>query len=208
MMTESDFPYPYFEPKRLSGTDPILRSDGQVFATLGDYWSWAASDVVSNTNRGVFAEYLVAHALGAAGGVRDPWSPYDVKTPDGITVEVKSASYLQRWAQKVLTPISFSIKPSTEWDPRTNAFVGERRRQAQVYVFCILAHKDQGTIDPLDTSQWQFMVLNTATLDDAVQGQASISGKRLLDLGASTPDYSDLATAVRSCARPARGPSD
>ena len=50
--------------------------------------------------RGVVAEYLVAQALGVAGGVREEWAPYDVDAPGGIRVEVKSAAYIQSWNQR------------------------------------------------------------------------------------------------------------
>jgi hypothetical protein len=30
-----------------------------------------------------------------------------------------------------------------------------------LYVFCLLAHKDKSTLDPLNMDQWQFFVLAT-----------------------------------------------
>jgi len=33
-------------------------------ATVGDFWSWAYSDMLSNVIRSVYAEFLVASALG------------------------------------------------------------------------------------------------------------------------------------------------
>lgn len=47
---------------RLSPDTPISDTDGQ---TVGDFWSWAYSDILSNRNRGIFAELLVGAALAA-----------------------------------------------------------------------------------------------------------------------------------------------
>jgi hypothetical protein len=44
--------------------DPRAPLAGVAGATVCDYWRWAYSDLLSNTNRAVFAEYLVGLALG------------------------------------------------------------------------------------------------------------------------------------------------
>lgn len=38
--------YPAIEPKRLSGTEPILTEKGQVVSDLNGFWSWAYSNVI------------------------------------------------------------------------------------------------------------------------------------------------------------------
>jgi len=59
------------------------------------------SDLVSNATRGRLAEFIVAQALNVdTSGVRDEWAAYDLLTSSGIKVEVKSAAYLQSWAQR------------------------------------------------------------------------------------------------------------
>ncbi len=193
---ESEFRYPFFPPRRRGGAEALIRTNDTPCATVADYWTWSSSDLVSNVERGVFAEFLVTVALGQGDGVRDPCATYDVKTADGVAVEVKSASYLQRWAQKELTPIEFGIAPSTKWDPQTNRFVGTRRRQGDVYVFCLLAHEDQATINPLDLAQWRFFVLETAALDAKSPTQKKITLKSLLNLGADEVSFEDIPKAV------------
>jgi hypothetical protein len=42
---------------------PSGKIKGHDTLTLGDFWSWAYSDVLSNRNRSVFAEFLVTAAL-------------------------------------------------------------------------------------------------------------------------------------------------
>ncbi|MHC4616924.1 MAG: hypothetical protein ACYTEQ_04130 [Planctomycetota bacterium] len=49
------------ETKRLEVSQTIGGLSG---LTLGDFWSWAYSDVLNNRNRSILAEFLVASALG------------------------------------------------------------------------------------------------------------------------------------------------
>jgi hypothetical protein len=46
--------------------------------TIGDFWSWAHSDVMSNTNRSIFAEFLVVSALGLLDTPRIEWDAVDL----------------------------------------------------------------------------------------------------------------------------------
>ena len=74
-----------------------------------------------------------------------------LETGDGIKIEVKSAAYVQSWKQKRLSRLVFGIAPTLAWDPLTDEFDKEKRSNSDVYVFCVLAHKDQETIDPLQS---------------------------------------------------------
>jgi hypothetical protein len=56
-----------------------------------------------------------------------------------VTIEVKSAAYLQTWAQKTLSVISFDIAPTWFWEATTNELATEARRQADLYGFALLA---------------------------------------------------------------------
>jgi len=40
---------------------PVPGLDGRI---IGDFWQWAYSDLLSNRNRSVFAEYIAGVALG------------------------------------------------------------------------------------------------------------------------------------------------
>ncbi len=59
----------------LTADTPIDGLDG---LTVGDFWSWAYSDLLSNANRGVFAEFIVAVALGVHEQPRLEW-PADLE---------------------------------------------------------------------------------------------------------------------------------
>jgi hypothetical protein len=84
-------------PRLKTGSEP-LHADGEALPfMLLNFWQWSCSDLVSNATRGRLAEFIVARALAVPAGVRDEWSPWDLTTPEGITVEVKSAAYIQSW---------------------------------------------------------------------------------------------------------------
>ena len=50
--------------ERLSPGHPIR---GMANLPLADFWSWAYSDVLSNANRSVFAEFMVGRRGGSRG---------------------------------------------------------------------------------------------------------------------------------------------
>ena len=140
---------PAIPVKRRSGEEPFHQAGTPLdFALLG-FWQWFGSDLPSNALRGCIAEYLVTQALGQAHGTRVEWDACDIRLPEGISVEVKSAAYHQSWSQKALSPIVFSIAPAMGWDSTTEIQATERGRIADVYVFCLLAHQDRSTLDVL-----------------------------------------------------------
>ena len=109
-------------PQPLSPNEKFVGGESTPLeATIGDFWQWAYSDLISNTDRGILAEYIVAIALGIDDAVRVPWGPYDLVTPAGIKIEVKSGSYIQSWNQSEHSKIQFSIKKTLEWIPATNS---------------------------------------------------------------------------------------
>ena len=69
------------EAERLVSGTEILGTGG---ATVGDFWAWAYSDILTNTSRGIFAEFLVGKALGVVEGVRPTgWNDFDLSY-DGV----------------------------------------------------------------------------------------------------------------------------
>ena len=139
---------------RLSGEGRFRSGSEPLNFDVLSYWQWMASDLLANANRGLVAEYLVAHALGADSGIRREWDAYDAETEDGIKVEVKSAAYVQSWSQKRLSTIQFGIARTKIYNQDTNAYDGESARHADVYVFCLLANQEQETLDPVYRHYW------------------------------------------------------
>ena len=141
-MPESKFPK--LEVLRKIGSEEFHAGSSASRFDLLDFWRWSASDLVNNPIRGVLGEYIVDRAVGGSGaGIRDPWATFDITTPAGIRLEVKSASYVQSWAQDRLSSISFRIPETFAWDPESGDFETESRRQADVYVFAVMAHEGQ-----------------------------------------------------------------
>jgi hypothetical protein len=140
-------------PTRKTGAEFLHESGQSIGPTFLEFWRWSASDLVSNSTRGVLAEFIVGSALGVPlDGSRDEWAAYDLLTPEGIKVEVKSAAYVQSWPQKNLSPIIFNVPKTKGWDPATNLVDPELKRQSDVYVFALLAHTDKATVDPMNVS--------------------------------------------------------
>lgn len=176
--------------------------------TLMDFWRWSSSDLACNAMRGVLAEYLVACDLGVDDGLRVEWDTQDIVTKTGIKVEVKSAAYCQSWAQQKPSKIQFGIGPSREYDFETCTYSEEIRRRADVYVFCILAHQDITTLNPLDTDQWEFYVLPATVLDRHSPIQKSISLSTLFALRPTKARYGEISSVIdRLAAAKPLGPS-
>jgi len=185
---------------RKEGRESFHSNGRQLNFDLLSYWQWSASDLVSNATRGIVAEYIVARSLGLAEkGVRDEWAAYDLETPSGIKIEVKSAAYLQSWHQERLSSISFLTRKTRAWDADTNTQSHESKRQADVYVFALLTHTEKKTVDPLNVDQWHFYVLPTAVLDARKRSQHSIMLKSLENLCSGAITYDELPQAVENC---------
>ena len=67
-----------YTPPRLTPDHPIAG----LGLTVGDFWSWAYSDVLVNTVRPLLAEFLVAAALGQLDQARLEWDAVDVDDPE------------------------------------------------------------------------------------------------------------------------------
>jgi hypothetical protein len=183
--------------RRLTGTEAFHASGSALAFDVLDFWRWSSSDLAGNVMRGVLAEYLVARALDLAAGCRVEWDACDLRGPGGLTVEVKSAAYVQSWRQARASRIVFGIQPSHGWDAAANVSSAERRRSAEVYVFCLLHHADGKTLDPLDLDQWTFHVLSTRVLNDRLAQQKRMSLSTLRSLDPIVCGYDGLADAVR-----------
>lgn len=165
--------------------------------TLGDFWAWAYSDVVSNQNRGVFAEFIVGQALGAVGMPRVEWDAVDLHYA-GKTIEVKASAYVQIWSQTKPSTITFDIAPKKGWDAATNTNSSQCVRNSDAYVFCLHAEKERNNIDVLDMRQWLFYVVNTLRLNERFGMQKSLALSRLEKL--ATPcAYGELKSCVDHC---------
>jgi len=179
-----------------NGNEKLTFKGRDLRYNLLDFWRWSVSDILSNATRGRFAEFVVGTAIGLkVENLREEWDAYDLTTENGIKIEIKSAAYIQSWNQNKYSSISFSIKPARYWDAETNTLQNEPKRHADIYVFCLLKHKDQSTIDPLKMEQWEFYVIPTFRLDNYERSQSSITLNSLKKLNESV-EYKDLKKEI------------
>lgn len=189
---------------RLAAQRLIRRSGQETFLSAGqelvpsqrllDFWRWSGSDLLVNTMRGLVAEYLVALALGVADNPRVEWEPYDLLSPTGVKVEVKSTARFQSWVQAYPSPLEFGIAKTQPRDS-TNKPVGERRRHADIYVFCVLDHIDEA-LDPLNLDHWKFYVLPTSTLNARLCDQKQMRLSTLRTLEPSIVPFEELKETI------------
>ena len=191
----SEYKYPKINVTRKTGSEQFANAN--IKEQLIDYWAWAHSDICSNSERGKFAEYLVSLAMGCADGTTHEWGAYDIDSPEGIKIEVKSSAYLQTWAHKELSNITFSIRQSHAWNPETNLQETELKRQADIYVFCVENCQDQSLVNPFDLAQWDFYPVATNKLNEAFGSQKMVT-LRMLEKkpGATICKFSELRNEI------------
>jgi hypothetical protein len=207
-MLENETGFPQLKVTRKTGDERFYRNGNPVDLTLYGFWQWSASDLVSNATRGILAEYIVANALGLANGVRAEWDAFDLLTKDEIKIEVKSAAYLQSWYHKKLSDIKFKICPTQLWEAHTNELASERKRQADIYVFCVLNHKVKDSLDPLNLDQWDFYILRASVFNEKIPTQKSISLSSLLKLNPLVAKYDEIASCIEKLSLEMHAPSN
>ncbi|MEM9092785.1 MAG: hypothetical protein AAGC93_29160 [Cyanobacteria bacterium P01_F01_bin.53] len=181
-----------------SGLEHFLYNSNELESSLLSFWQWSGSDLVNNALRGVLAEYIVALAVGVCDEVRIEWDAYDVKTSSGTKVEVKSAAYLQSWTQKEVSNIQFNIKPTHAWDSASNTYAEEKSRQSDIYVFCLLAHMEKSTVNPLNLDQWEFYCVSTEKMNQELGPQKTLGLARLLKLNPTKTNFGELLKTIES----------
>jgi hypothetical protein len=180
-----------------TGNEDLTFAGEKIGYKLSDFWKWSTSDLLSNATRGRFAEFVVATAMGIdlASYAREEWSEYDLETWEWgkIRIEVKSAAYLQSWDQRNYSKIIFSIRKKgyTSISKDKNDFT----RPSDVYIFCLLNHKDKKTVDPLIMDQWSFYVVSTNEINRIFKDKSSVSLKSLEEI-AEKITYSQLKEKV------------
>lgn len=179
---------------------PDDRIPGLESLTLGNFWTWAYSDLLANTVRPIYAEFLVTAALGNIDTPREEWADVDVTYDTGgkfQTVEVKSAGYLQTWSQKDYSRIIFDIEKKRKWNPITNTHDGIPVRAADCYVFCVYEERrDKTPIHVLDVHCWSFYVVSTDDINQMLGDQKKVGLRGIQALCPEPVRYADLRERV------------
>ena len=188
-----------------TGKEKFIFEDKDLGKTMLDFWSWAYSDLIRNVNRGAFAEFVVREAMNTQCRNTPPrtdfrvsMDAYDLLSPDGIRVEVKSSAYIQSWESEHPARISFRIAPAKALDEFGNYSVNSKyARHSDVYVFGVWTAMSREQ-NILDLALWDFYVLSTKILDQKVPNQKTITFPSLLSLEPKKVDYFGLYEAIRS----------
>lgn len=185
-----------------TGKEHLTFKGTPIDSTILDYWSWAYSDLIRNVNRGAFAEFIVREAMNSQSqntvpsDFRISMDAYDLLSPEGIRIEVKSSAYIQALEDDHLARISFRIAPAKNLDENGNySEKSVYARHSDVYVFCVWTAKscDQNI---LDLSLWDFYVIPTKLLDEKVPNQKTITFHSLLALKPIKANFWNLYSAI------------
>lgn len=182
----------------LKGNELFTVNGSDTSLSVNDFWSWAYSDLLNNTYRGVLGEFLVYSSLFGPGGSqsRVDWGPYDILSSTGRRIEVKTAAYLQSWESDYYSKILFDIGPKRSWSPYCG-YSAESSRHSDLYVFCLYtATSREQSILNLDL--WEFYILPTSVLDSEKPTQKSIGLQSLLQLSPVKSNYSCLGDAIET----------
>lgn len=186
---------------QLTGNEEFSLHGTGAGITVIDFWRWAFSDLIDNTQRGVMAEFLVYSSLNKISPdrqVRKNWLPFDVTSPSGRRIEVKSAAYIQAWTpENIFAQIRFDIAKKLAWDNATATSATIAKRNCDLYVFCLFTAKTKD-VSLLDLDYWDFYVLPTSVLDEKVPEQKGISLSSLLKLDPVKTDYARLGAVIES----------
>jgi len=194
-----DRPGSIHRPNQVSVLDPTeileTRIDGVPSTTIGEFWSWAFSDLKENTTRGVLAEFLVAKALDLPMESKAAWEPYDLDSVNGSRIEVKASGYLQAWATRKLSNINFSGLKAKSYDPKTGKYSSNKSYHADIYLFCKQSARGHDSYNILDLDQWEFYVTPREYLEQ--RNTNSISEGRLKKDGFSSVSIGELNDEFR-----------
>ncbi|MCC8014383.1 MAG: hypothetical protein LIO87_04235 [Eubacterium sp.] len=161
---------------RYSGSEPLIDDGKYLSIPVLDFWQWAYSDIVDNTSRGTFAEYLVKLALDNGGyklnDFQRGWDPYDLEGPlipafnRNSQIQVKSTAFVQTWGMKHPDKASFSIAPAKVLDEGKVDYPQDapRQRNCDMYVFAVYTAESL-SCNVLDLSWWKFYVLPTSYIE-------------------------------------------
>jgi hypothetical protein len=161
--------------------EPYQKLVGLDGLTVGDFWAWGFSDLLSNRTRSIFAEFLVGAALDVLDKARVEWDAVDLRYRDK-KIEVKTAAYLQAWQQKSHSIIRFDIAEKLAWDAVTSISSTARLRSADCYVFCLFSERDMAQANILDVNSWEFYTLSTAQVIQEFAQQKSVGLARIQKL--------------------------
>lgn len=161
---------------KLTGNEQLCGSTLELEnVTILDFWKWAFSNLQMNNVRGIFAEWLVAKLLCIPLDIRDSWQEWDLITPSGVKIEVKTSAYLQSWEQVKPSRIVFNGLKGRKLYSSTSKYAHTATYNADMYVFCVQIEKDPVKWNALDIDQWKFYLLSKEEMERLNQKSISLN---------------------------------
>ena len=189
---------------------------------IKDFWAWSSSDLVNNTLRGVYAEFIVATALGIdlSKKPRQDWDAYDLDY--GVCkIEVKASGRVQAWHREPdisdlpiditneelesfrkrikKSKAQFTIRKTRKFDRIRDRFEEDAKRHADIYVFCLHKPEKEEEVEMLRSDQWEFYIIPTRLLneldkkcDENSKGQQTIGLPQLKRLMGKVPGFEEF----------------
>ncbi|MEI7607773.1 MAG: hypothetical protein WCJ64_10355 [Rhodospirillaceae bacterium] len=175
------------------GSERTLHGPGAPGGTIVDFWRWAFTDILVNTTRGVFAEWLVAQLLEIPmSSDRVEWDTCDLITPEGVRIEVKSGAYRQKWhTNHPVSKIIFSGLRARVWSADTGLYSAEQSFNADIYAFCVQIQTDMQKWDAFDLNQWRFYALRKADIERLNQNSIGLATLRRLTDEMDAPAFQE-----------------
>lgn len=149
---------------------------------------------MENVQRALYAEYLVACALGLDSEVRIGWRSYDLRYGEK-RIEVKASAYVQSWRTTKPSSITFGVAKRLEMNDETSAFGSLRGRYADTWVFALFKPQAHPAGDILDVNLWCFYVVPAALLEARLGDQKTASLNTIKQL-AMPVQFQELREAV------------
>lgn len=185
----------------LTGNEEFTLHGASAGISVKDFWSWAYSDLLDNTQRGVMAEFLVYSSIRSTphdSQMRENWLPFDITSPSGRRIEVKSAAYIQAWTpENIFAQVRFDIGKKLAWDNATASYASEAKRNCDLYVFCLFTAMTKD-VSLLNLDYWDFYVLPTSVLNEKLPNQKSIVFSALQKLNPVKTDYAGLGAVIET----------
>jgi hypothetical protein len=168
----------------LTKLEPNRIIDDLYGNTVLDFWSWAFSDLLSSSNRGVFAEFLVGAVLGTTENARIEWDIAD-HIYRGRKIKVKSAAYLEHWLQSKPSRITFPLDQIQRKQIKTAVPGLTLYPKPEVYVFCVFDVKDRNEADTLDMGKWLFFPVAAHIIESKFRRKKSVTLREIQRVASS-----------------------
>lgn len=188
----------------MKGNEPFTFEQEKIQPTVKDFWAWAMSRLIADGPRGDLAEFIVNTALSMDTTIpKKGWGECDI-VYNGVRIEIKCSSVLQAWDRDQPSKPVFSISKTYSCDIGRDGdryvYIGhddsEPQRRSEIYVFCLYAHTNRATANPLNLDHWQFYIVPTQLINEVFPTRRTLTLPGLAKLRAEPCSYGEIKAQV------------